>query len=488
MTSIRLPRIVRFVTRGVVPLATAVLVAACSSGEPDPGYRVAGTVQFVTGRTDSWGTTTGKLAVSCSDGAEVELLSGRRTIARATTAAGWYEFPQVFAGTYQVTLRTPTGYAYSTAPFVVDGADVKPDTLEVGPAGEIGTRSNPFGGSVDISFFSPSNDVVRLDLFSGDFHFIRTLMVAPSPGTWSATWNGRYANGQLAPDGAYWAVLSGDVEVADGVAAEIDGWRFGGQFQTVSQGLSPHAIHAEGIGNGFVFDGVLGSQPGVVGVTTSLGPGTFVETPAGRYTVGTVGYARYTLTQYDELRIVGTIDAVLVNGDQTDLIRLGADFDADPYVESSLHMEASVDGSDAISAFGYETFPRRVVEVVASDPDFTRNGQDFNGGSVRLRIERVSSDFVGRYTLGARPGNATARVIFANPLGAPAEYRGVSGTISIDETVLPSPGVAGTFSFVAVSEDDDTVVVENGVVDPSAPAHWVTLRAHELLVKDSSVP
>jgi len=479
---------VRFVIRFAAPLAAAVVVAACSSGEPDEGYRVAGTVQFVTGRTDSWGTTTGRLAVSCSDGAEVELMSGRRTVATATTRGGWYEFPQVFAGTYQVTLRAPTGYTYSTAPFVVDGADVEPDTLEVGPAGAIGTSRNPFGGSVLVSFYSPSNDIVRMDLFSGDFHFIRTLMVAPSPGPWSAVWDGRYANGQLAPDGAYWAILTGDVEVADGVAAEIDGWRFGGQFQTVAQGLSPHAIHAEDTINDFVFDGVLGSQPGVVGVTTSLGPATSVETPEGRYTVGSVGYARYKLTQYDELRIVGTIDAVLVKNDQTDLIRVGAEFDADPYVEGSLHMKVSVDGGDEFAAFGYETFPRRIVEVAANDPDFTRNGQDFNGGTVRLRIERVTADYVGRYTLGGRPGNATAKVIFANPLGSSVEYRGVTGTISIDEVGGAAPGVAGTFSFVALSGDADAVVVENGVVDPAAPTHRATLRAHELLVKDSSLP
>jgi hypothetical protein len=64
----------------------------------------------------------------------------------------------------------------------------------------------------------------------------------------------------------------------------------------------------------------------------------------------------------------------------------------------------------------------------------------------------------------------------------------VTGTISIDEVGGTAPGVTGTFSFVALSGGADTVLVENGVVDPSAPTHPATLREHELLVKDSSVP
>lgn len=479
-----------FRTRFVVLVIIGLAVAGCSDDGTGGQHTVSGYVRFATGKTNHVGTYLGTIEVERVDGVPVELVSNGLVVGSTRTSAGRYELTGIYPGRYNIRSRMLPGYVFTTKSFEVNGANVTlTDTLQIGPAGNISAAPNPFWSSTMISFYAFTEDTLRLDLYSANYSYLKTLhRFGGRTGSWGSLWNGSLDDDSEAPDGAYWITLSGNLQAQDWMTATINGWVFAGPRTGGVQVLPLLVIYAENPAEGFELQGELNFEYPEVGIQESFRE-LYVEIPSGRYAIGPSGFGTYTLSQFDDTRVVGSLDALLFKTTGPDSIRVTGTFEADPYAENSLQLTVNIDGDEVQSTFGYEYFLRHSLLVSSLDWDFELNQADYFGCSIQICIQQITEDFVRTYAVGSGPREASANVSLRSPKGYTENYHGVSGCVTIEEND-PSEwsGVKSSFSFLAANEYGDTLVVSNGTTNPQGPSRPERRVEHQLLVKDSSYP
>jgi len=202
--------------RWCAALLAALVLAACGREAPvAPGlHTLSGHVRLTGFLVDAGGNFAGTRVVGDAAGVPVELVFGKKVVARTLTENGVYRFHGIAPGGY--TTRTAAGpLRDETGPLTVVGGDLSAaDTLRLVASGDLFPVPNPIGLFTTIYFYLDDTahvDMRIVDLAGNlvrrvvkDFRFV--------PGLSAAGWNGLDDAGHRAAAGMYWLTFRAEYD------------------------------------------------------------------------------------------------------------------------------------------------------------------------------------------------------------------------------------------------------------------------------------
>jgi hypothetical protein len=156
------------------------------------------------------GKFAGTRVVGDADGVLVELLSGDRVVAQATTTDGVYRFEGIAPGAYVVRAPVIGDLSFQTGVVTMTQTNLNvADTLHVTSRGDIYPVPNPFGVATLGYFELPDTELVDGRILDLGGKSVRRLITAELPtGAWQMLWDGRDDGGQTVSGPIYWMTLT----------------------------------------------------------------------------------------------------------------------------------------------------------------------------------------------------------------------------------------------------------------------------------------
>jgi hypothetical protein len=193
-------------------VAGGLAFAGCSKDDnptaPGPP-KLLGRVRVVGTLRDGFGNVVGSRVVQDADCLVVRLMHRNEVVAARYSVDGTFAFTEAAGEPWRAILKTwPVGD--TSGWFPLGSANVRPpDTLAVGPRGDLAIMSNSFSAETRIRSFLPAQGAVSVSARSlTRSGFLRSLVDAIQPaGEHAITWDGRDNLGHVVPSDAYLVAL-----------------------------------------------------------------------------------------------------------------------------------------------------------------------------------------------------------------------------------------------------------------------------------------
>ena len=196
----------------VLAAVVALMLPACGRDQPTApqSHAMTGHVVLRGFLVDGGGRFAGTKVVGDADGVRVELLSGDKVIAHATTSHGVYSFGDIGAGAYIVRAPVIGNLTYQTDVVTITQTDLDVrDTLHVTSRGDIYPVPNPFGAATLGYFELPDSELVEGKILDLAGNTVRTLFSARlGNGLQQMLWDGFDDDGHGVTGAIYWMTLT----------------------------------------------------------------------------------------------------------------------------------------------------------------------------------------------------------------------------------------------------------------------------------------
>jgi hypothetical protein len=172
-------------------------------------YALSGQVRISGRLTAMGGDSVGTRVLESASGVRVRLLRPDGSSDSVVTHNGVFEFRVDDPGLYRTTSWVCPEIVSTSQVVVTDADAIFPDTLTMGPFGEITTYPNPFPSSegLAIEFSPPIAERVELSILALSGVPVWSYANDLPPGFQHFHWPGLDNDGHAVPNGAYWCVV-----------------------------------------------------------------------------------------------------------------------------------------------------------------------------------------------------------------------------------------------------------------------------------------